>query len=212
MEACLEDPDLALVALQEEQGMIAQELEETFLAYDRRLRTLAERLADGDNPPSKQEMQRLQEEQAELWRLVRRAQAAGRSTAALTQELQEWRGRDPGLIQQGHPDHPLTRAEIVASELRVRGAVSAALDEVQDEDASPAWSFESDDAILREIASRERELKRLMAAAEMDPSLISEIALQNKELRELHARLRQADRRNGVTRERWKMGMPVTSR
>lgn len=221
-EACVEDPDGALAALQEDQGLIAQELEETFLAYDRRLRTIAERLADGDRVPSKKDLERLRQEQAELWRLVRRAQAAGRSTAALAQELNEWQGRDAGVVDVGHPDHPQTRAEIVASELRVRGALESASADDGDEadersapqedttDDAVAWTFDSDATLLREIADRERELRRLMAAAEDDPSLASEIALQNRELRDLHGRLRAHDRRTGTKRERWKMGVPTT--
>lgn len=121
MEACLEDPDTALALLQDEQRRLSQELEETFLAYDAKSRGLARRVAAmGEGAVTEQEVDRLRSEQAELWRLIRRAQAAARTTRMLERELDEWRGRESGTIPDGHPDHPVVRAEIVGSELRVR--------------------------------------------------------------------------------------------
>jgi hypothetical protein len=126
MEACLEDPDAALALLQDEQRRLSQELEETFLAYDAKSRSLAKRIAVmGEDSVTEQEVDRLRSEQSELWRLIRRAQAAARTTRMLERELDEWRGREAGTIPDGHPDHPVVRAEIVGSELRIRENMAA---------------------------------------------------------------------------------------
>jgi hypothetical protein len=126
MEACLEDPDAAFALLQDEQRRLSQELEETFLAYDAKARALARRVAAmGDGAVTDHEVATLRAEQTELWRLVRRAQAAARTTRMLERELDEWRGREPGSVPHGHPDHPIIRAEIVGSELRIRETTAA---------------------------------------------------------------------------------------
>lgn len=243
-EACLEDPQAARSAFQEEQRLIAQELEETFLAYDRKLRTMAERLAGhtqatragrgNRNTPTVRELSQLRQEQLDLWRLIRRAQAAARSTRALERELQEWSSREATAVASGHPDHPQTRAEIVTSELRIRGASDARAhqtsapvrlevmptedDTVEDatvsvqtapvEDEGPAWVHETDEHMLREIASREREMDRLLHVSE-DPMAAAELAAFARELRTLHAHLRQHDRRMRIQRVRWTMGVPM---
>lgn len=251
MERCLEDPDGALAMLQEEQGRVAQELEETFLAYDRKLRGMAERLARRsqgvrgaeDGAPSSQELDRMREEQRQLWRLVRRAQAASRSTRGLERELQEWRGHGPVMVPFGHPDHPETRAEIVASELRMRGIshdaparpempapfavmkipmkreapvvasadipdAIASRDEADTSAGGPSWVHDTDEHILREIASREREMRKLLLVKQ-DAETMTELAAFARELRHLHAHLRAHDRRAHVGRVRWTMGIPA---
>lgn len=116
------DTDLLLTELQEEQSRLSAELEKAFLAYDRKTRTLAKRLAkwaDGDAEPV--ELERLREEQEDLWRVVRRTQAAVRSTRDLETELREWADRSDTSMHPAHPDHPAARTEIVSSELRLRG-------------------------------------------------------------------------------------------
>jgi hypothetical protein len=117
---CEQDPLGALAELQEEQGRIAQELEETFVAYDQKLQTMARRLARQQEIPAPKELADVRQEQLELWRLVRRAQAASRSTRELERELAEWAERQDTAVPHGHPDHPRTRSEIIGSELRAR--------------------------------------------------------------------------------------------
>lgn len=116
------DIEIALAELQEEQSRLSAELERAFLTYDRKTQALAKQLArwtEGGAEPKA--IERLRREQEELWRTVRRTQAAGRTTRELEQELREWAGRDAASVRERHPDHPKVRSEIVASELRVRG-------------------------------------------------------------------------------------------
>jgi len=220
MANCEEDPLGALAELQEEQARIAQELEETFLAYDHKLQAMAERLGSHDREPSSKELANLRQEQLDLWRLVRRAQAAVRSTRELERELSEWTERTDVVAPHGHPDHPQTRAEIIGSELRVRGGIASASEEMRSarttprvmeisatqdvlpvvafsegmvQGLSPEWQTTDEAHILRELVSRERELERLRDALDIDPSLDAEIALMNKEMQELRKHLREQD-------------------
>jgi hypothetical protein len=116
------DTELLLTELQEEQGRLSSELEKAFLAYDKKTRSLAKRLAKWtDAGVEPRELERLREEQEDLWRVVRRAQAAERTTRELLAELREWSGRGETCVRAAHPDHPDARMEIVSSELRLRG-------------------------------------------------------------------------------------------
>lgn len=200
---CEDDPDGAVAELQEEQSRIAQELEDTFLAYDAKLQAMARRLVGADI--SKKDLRTLKQEQLELWRLVRRAQASSRTTRELTRELREWKAREPGAASFGHPDHPETRVELVSSELRVRGADRANQSVVP----APSWDHDSDENILRELGTRRREMERIMDHG-ADYASLGELATYLSELRELHAHLRLHDRRNGIERERWRIGLPVS--
>jgi hypothetical protein len=244
---CLDDPEGAIALLQEEQGRLAQELEETFVAYDAKVQQMAKRLlAMGEDAASDRELNRLRAEQLELWRLVRRAQAAARSSRELQREVREWASHPEGAVPFGHPDHPKTRTEIVESELRLRGiermrdaekshapyfegsardasvpgdveAISvqgAPIMEVEDDasapvpDSGPVWHPVSDGEILRAIASREREMSRLLQGG-VDEVTAMELAAFARELRELHTHLREHDRRSAVRRSRWQLGIPV---
>ncbi|HWQ99958.1 MAG TPA: hypothetical protein VN397_03885 [Candidatus Methylomirabilis sp.] len=276
-EECMEDPDAALAQLQEEQSRIAQDLEDTFVAYDKKLQAMARQLSGLDEEPvTAKDVLRLRGEQVQLWRLLRRAQAAARGTRELTHELKEWQSREAGSAPFGHPDHPETRAELVASELRVRGVgvgsgswqqaegrvgfngsskdvaeemlsrpvratqcpsakftLSRAeglrtgsarttlprqegTSSVRDEEEAPSsivetgpeWDHDTDEHLLRELRSRRGEMERIMKSGG-DEDSVRELATFLSELRELHAHLRLHDRRNGVKRERWRMGVPT---
>ncbi len=116
------DAEALLADLQEEQARLSAELEQAFRAFDKRTRSLAKRLARMVNDGAKmKELKSIRDEQEELWRVVRRFQAAGRSNRELETELGEWLGREESSVRTSHPDHPSARAEIVASELRIRG-------------------------------------------------------------------------------------------
>jgi hypothetical protein len=111
-----------LMELQEEQSRLSAELEKAFLAYDRKTREIAKRLAKWTgSDASPEEFERLRAEQEDLWRVVRRTQAATRTNHQLEAELKEWTDRTEAAIPPTHPDHPEARTEIVASELRLRG-------------------------------------------------------------------------------------------
>jgi len=116
------DADVLLAELQEEQSRLSAELEKAFLAYDKKTRNLSKTLAKWtESGAGIKELNRLREEQEDLWRVVRRTQAAERTTRQLETELREWSGRGEAGVRLTHPDHPLARAEIVSSELRLRG-------------------------------------------------------------------------------------------
>jgi len=229
LEERLADPVGRLAELQDEQRRIADELEDTFIAYDRKLQGAAKRIASlGADSLTPKEWERLRAEQLELWRLLRRAQAAQRSTRALAREVEEWRAVDSGVLPEGHPDHPETRAEIVESELRVRGVfatVSRAAQEeaeespvileeegrlgeegteahlVSDRGPAPEWTHVlTDDLLLQEIHQHERELARTTA-----PSDIADLL---RSLRDLHASLRFYDRKQARPRLRVGLGLP----
>jgi hypothetical protein len=127
------EADVRLAELQDEQGRISAELESVFLSYDKKTRELSKRLAsaalalsspsadEGAERFDQKEAERVREEQNGLWRAIRRAQAAARTTGQLERELAEWTDGRETSAARTHPDHPLVRAEIAASELRVRG-------------------------------------------------------------------------------------------
>lgn len=114
--------DALLAELQEEQSRLSAELEKAFLAYDKKTRNLSKTLAKWtESGVGIKELERLRQEQEDLWRVVRRAQAAERTNRQLETELREWSGRDETCVRSTHPDHPGARTEIVSSELRLRG-------------------------------------------------------------------------------------------
>lgn len=122
------DVEVLLAELQEEQGRLSAELEKAFLAYDKKTRALAKQLARWTEEGAEaKELERLRREQQDLWRVVRRTQVAARTTRQLETELREWIGRNEASVRASHPDHPLARTEIVASELRLRGRDPAGL-------------------------------------------------------------------------------------
>lgn len=107
--------------LQSEQSRLSAEVEQTLLQYDNRTQVLAKRLAAADDDLDEHQIERFRSDQEGLWRTVRRLQAALRATRELETELREWASRTEADDRIGHPDHPATRIEIVASELRSRG-------------------------------------------------------------------------------------------
>lgn len=116
------DAEVLLAELQEEQGRLSAELEKAFLAYDKKTRILAKQLAKWtESGAESKELERLRKDQEDLWRIVRRTQAAARTTRQLETELREWADHGETAARRTHPDHPKTRAEIVSSELRLRG-------------------------------------------------------------------------------------------
>lgn len=104
--------------LRKEQIRLSEEVERTLSLYDDRTRALAMRLKNAGDSRS---IERIRADQEDLWRTVRRLQAALRATRDLESELREWAARAEDEETIGHPEHPVTRIEIVASELRARG-------------------------------------------------------------------------------------------
>jgi hypothetical protein len=230
MKACMEDPEGALAELQDEQRLIARELEQTFVAYDGRLRAAAKRIASlGPAGVTAEERDQLRAEQLELWRLVRRAQASQRSTRELLREREEWQAHEPTAATEGHPDHPDTRVEIISSELRVRGIVPMEGDgAVEVEEVAPGIHALHRPDLLEEAEILAQAREELAADApawepDSDTVLLQEIRTHERELartkepadiadllrslRDLHASLRLHDRQHGRPRIRWQMGL-----
>lgn len=112
-----------LSELQREQKRLSAEIESLFRSYDGVCRHLSERiLAFPNSREKKKEIERLSSEQAKIWKCIRRAQASERTREQLEREYLEWVSRVKDCeIPLYHPNHPSIRAEIIASELRVRG-------------------------------------------------------------------------------------------
>jgi hypothetical protein len=113
-------PDFASIVagLRKEQSRLSAEVERTLALYDDRTRALAKRLAEAGDARA---IEKICADQEDLWRTLRRLQAALRTTRDLESELREWAARAEEGELIGHPEHPVTRIEIVASELRARG-------------------------------------------------------------------------------------------
>lgn len=227
----------AIEELQREQVRLAEELERLLLVYDKRSRKLSKELARAMNgePVQPERLGQLAEEQAALWKLIRRGQAAERGTRELEQELREWSAYPEPGVSTLHPDHPVQRIELIASELRSRGKdpspllaeeragyegsaqdvnvfeiePDATVSDENEEEAPAASAWEpsgSEDALLREIASCQREIRRLLAHPEGEHA-VQDIADGYEQLKELHAFLRRMDRHTGERRHRIAIGL-----
>ena len=152
--------------LEDEQSRLSVEIESLLRSYDSRTRNLARRLTslDAEDRPNRS-IKDIREDQKKLWRLIRRLQAGERRDKALEREYQEWMSREDSGLASSHPDHPVSRAEIVASELRLRGIDPSSLIEsnagsmyqgsAQDVDPfaglEDAWDEDEDAGVLEEL-------------------------------------------------------------
>lgn len=117
--SCEENPSGARAYLAADQSRLGAEIEEMFRAYDARLASLASRVKTLSEADLAREMESIREAQDSLRRIVRRFQAALKTTSELDQELDGWEGH-PGDEASLHADHPLVRSEIARSELLLR--------------------------------------------------------------------------------------------
>jgi len=117
---CREDPVAARAALLADQRSLADELEQTYQAYEERLASVSLRLRRMTDEEVQREATVLRNAQDGLRRLIRRIDASAKTARELERELHEWEGRgdEPG---PQHADHPLVRAEVIRSELATRG-------------------------------------------------------------------------------------------
>lgn len=139
-----------LERLRSEQIRLSTELEALLSSYDEQTRALASSFIDLNHEVSEQDLQGYVDGQQKLWRVVRRLQAAERTVPQLEQEYREWHGRNGEGLSRSHPDHPETRLELIASELRARGrAVPAVVArspyEGSAKDANPFEALDLDD-------------------------------------------------------------------
>lgn len=226
------DQNPGIESIEIEQRRLADAFESITAHYEQELVKLGKQVQKASRDGLKaNEIARLKDEQAALWRLIRRMQAAGRTTRDLEQELREWTARI-GVTSSKHPDNPRLRAEFIASELRARGKRIADLEsqfnikegsakdvrtttwmnDVLDvepltpEGTEPVWVHADEQNLIGEIESCIREMKRALADPESD-ALAQELVDFAKQLKELHGYLRLLDRLNGVRRHRLMIGL-----
>jgi hypothetical protein len=188
-----------------------------------------------ENGASEDEIAAMQQEEYRLWLMVRRFQASLRSTPDLEREYKEWMTlaspfalgctRAAGDSEDETRKRAAVRAEIVASELRLRGvgveSMSKSSFEEGARDASPdairqtldvnlkdeedqnaafiVWDQGNADDVLAEIEQTKSDLRRI-EHAEGDDDRDAYEAL--KSLRHHHAALRLMDRAEGRRRVR----------
>ena len=120
IRVCEEDPARAKALLAADQMSLAQEIEETFQAYDERLEELASRTHRLSAKEVKHEAKRIRQAQDALRRALRRVEVSAKTAKELERELSLWEERENDA-QDLHADHPAVRAEMIRSELAVRG-------------------------------------------------------------------------------------------
>jgi hypothetical protein len=218
--------------LEREQRMLAHTLEGMLKGLENRLMTLGKRVRQTmHGGAGERDASHIRNEQAALWRVVRRLQAANRTTHALEQELREWSSRDGNGRSSADPDHPRTRAEFIASELRSRGKavdpgllqeaphegsahdagrafefVTSSSEPADAEAEPPVWMHAEATCLEDEIGSCIREMNRMLAHPDR-ASLAAELLGFAKQLKELHGHLRVHDRLTGERRNRLMIGM-----
>jgi hypothetical protein len=117
---CEEDPQRAKALLAADQMSLAQEIEETFRVYDERLEELASRTHDLSPKEVKREAKRIRASQDALRRALRRVEVSAKTAKELERELSLWEERENDAAEL-HADHPAVRAEMIRSEMTVRG-------------------------------------------------------------------------------------------
>lgn len=120
IRVCEEDPARAKALLAADQMSLAQEIEETFQAYDERLEELASRTHRLSPKEVKREAKQIRQAQDALRRALRRVEVSAKTAKELERELSLWEERENDA-QDLHADHPAVRAEMIRSELAVRG-------------------------------------------------------------------------------------------
>jgi hypothetical protein len=225
---CLEDPRAALDALESDQRELAEQFEETTLAYQERVVDLASRLKDLRPEEVRREAKTLRDSHDSIRRILRRLEASALTSKEIEHELKGWEARR-GEQGPRHADHPEVRAEILRSELSVRGHGIPL--KVISIDSSPLaslveseLSLQADDCFFDEtiepvnetfgadsenlisaIRHANREVERWHESPEINRDAIDEV----KELRRLHALLKQSDRESGVERDRMPLAVKI---
>jgi hypothetical protein len=214
VERCLEDPQAAQTELATSQAELAKQIEETFALYDQKLQDVALRIRSLSPEEQEHELENLAQAQDELKRVLRRFQAATKSTQDLQTELADW-GEHPyegGL----HADHPAVRSEIIRSELALRNPGTRLINMRRPKPSAGAraeegtygvvvhevnpWLIPDEAHLLAAIREATREAERWHAMA---PQEYTEDALEQvHQVRSLHAFLKRLDKLNGLRRDR----------
>lgn len=226
--ASLEGSVETVEELKTEQRALADEIERLFRAFDERLMSLARRTHELTPETVEREADSLKTQQDALRRALRRLEAAAKQTGELERELEEWQAREPnGPL---HADHPSIRAEILRSELALRGIQHSSVDSRESRVASDEAQVESRESIVDDDESSDFRLSTCDSLPETDVShLVAAIReasreadrwhglpadehdedalVQVKHLKELHAILKRLDRSQGIARDRLELGV-----
>ncbi len=185
-------------ACERDQKHLASDIEALIRSYGERVANISRRLVRARTEGiRRKELDRLREEQEKLALVIRRLQASERSLRELEREYGEWadRARESG----GNGEEMLKRAEIVASELRVRGREIAdvARTNAYEGSAKDADPFESlvleeeseESSSLREVSvcgeiGEDEEMVSLQGARDL-PGLLEEVDVATSEARKL---------------------------
>jgi hypothetical protein len=211
--------------VQREQRLLEQDVREATALLATETRRLSARIAIMPPDIAKAETEALAKAQDALKRLMRRYAAALKRSEELERELALWQARRDEAGER-HADHPATRAEVIRSELAVRGIVPAeppALVPLSalgsgvgvgegTEASSAALSSELEEIVyaphpdtvhlIQAIREATREAERWHGYHSDDPLSYAEAVDQLRHVRSLHAALKILDRRAGVDRDR----------
>lgn len=185
-------------ACERDQKHLASDIEALIFSYGERVADISRRLVRARMEGiRRKELDRLHEEQEKLALVIRRLQASERSLRELEREYGEWADRARESGEDG--EEMLRRAEIVASELRVRGreiegVVRTSAYEGSAKDADPFEGLvleeESEESSpLREVnacgdLSEDEEMASLHGAHNL-PGLLEEVDIATSEVRKM---------------------------
>lgn len=237
----LDELGSAKETLRAEQRELGREIETLFQTYDDRLQELALKAHALSREEFEHESEQIRSAQEHLRHALRRLDASVRTTEQLKRELEDWERRKEK--SPSNADRSDIRAEIIRSELTVRGVVRSAspefvadviqrqqdarrtkiVEEASDVDEAVVeteqteqpqeYVFVQTDAVpstdtlylIRAIREATREAERWHAIP--SEAVDEEALLQVKHLRELHAALKQADREQGIERDRMELAV-----
>lgn len=213
--------------LEQDQGMLTQEVENVFALYDERLRSLSSRVHQLTDEEIATEEKFLSQAQEELRAIVRRLEAAVKSRRELERELVEWEDRKADSRMSA--DHPRMRVELIRSELAARQLADEAVDDASRDETlavqpSDDWKLQEREscpaampveplhriqpeqlvALIREATREADRWHALPDEAHTDDALV-----HMHHVRDLHALLKQIDREQGMQRDRVALAVRV---
>jgi len=216
--------------LEKRQRELATEIEKTFTAYEEKLYDLANTLNSLEDEARAEDTLSVEQSQDELRRINKRLEVASKSTHDLEQELAEWENRQ--FEDSSNNKYTEVIKEIIGSELAIRGvkikveklekseffqmpetnfnlSLTGSEPFIPEFEQDPVDISKETDSSLPELdpeyllqaikeATREAERWHVEPCGESDP----EAALQVRHVKDLHAALRELDKKNGVSRDR----------
>ncbi len=185
-------------ACERDQKYLASDIEALILSYGERIADISRRLIRARTEGiRRKELDRLCKEQEKLALVIRRLQASERSLRELEREYGEWavRARESG--ENG--EEVLKRAEIVASELRVRGREIEGAPRTSAYEGSAKDADPFEDLVLEEESEESLPLREIKVCGDIGeeddeaslhgshslPGLLEEVDIATSEVRKL---------------------------